>query len=181
MFYSYPQECLGLKQMCASQGWFCPQYAVAVFLRSKGSSGVAVTVSPPSGNHPASLSQCNGEESSTTHSSGTTRPISHQDGTQILLTTWAQQLTIRKLPVASTHCHIIYTADGSWPWLRNLALEDSPSNSQRAYSPRHTRTHACGDSNSGVHSANLPCVQLFILHVYLKVGGQTRAGGIYKT
>lgn len=85
------------------------------------------------------------------------------------LTTWAQQLTLRKLPVASSCCHSIYTADGSLPWLRNLALEDSLQNSQRAHSPCPTRTDACGDRNSGVHFLT-SSVHTITLHIYLKAG-----------
>lgn len=53
--------------------------------------------------------------------------------------------------MASTQRHAVYTADGSLPSLRNLALEDSPSDSQRAYSPCHTYTDACGESDSELH------------------------------
>ena len=71
--------------------------------------------------------------------------------------------------MASSCCHTVYTADGSLPWLRNLALEDSLYNSQRAHSPCPTRTDACGDRNSGVHFLT-SSVHTITLHVYLKAG-----------
>lgn len=109
-----------------------------------------------------------------------THPPTHQglqDSTHILQAqdgTWTLNYLgtvadYQKLPVASSRCHTAaYTADGSLPWLRNLALEDSLRIPKEPIQ-RPTRTDACGDRNSGVHFLT-SSVHTITLHVYLKAG-----------
>lgn len=66
-----------------------------------------------------------------THSLGATKPNSHPGGlgggwTTAPFTYLSTVADYQETPPAFTHCSTAYTADGSLPSLRNLALEDSP-------------------------------------------------------
>lgn len=82
--------------------------------------------------------------------------------------------------MASTGCHTIYTADGSLPWWRNLALEDSL---RIPKGPIHPVTlHRClWRWEQWSSFSSFLCTHYNSIHVFKSVeGGRRRAWGTAK-